>query len=116
VLDWELSTLGEPLADFTYLLMNWEITGLARIPDLEAHGIPTVPQAVDYYCQLTGRSGLPDLNWYFAYNHYRLACIYQGILGRVRDGTAKRNDSRDFPVRIRDLSAAGWTFAQKAQG
>ena len=116
VLDWELSTLGEPLADFTYLLMNWETSAIAKVPDLTAHGIPTVKEAVDYYCQLTGRSGLPDLNWYFAYNLYRLACIYQGILGRVRDGTAKRNDSRDFPVRIRELSAAGWAFAQKAQG
>jgi aminoglycoside phosphotransferase (APT) family kinase protein len=114
VLDWELSTLGEPLADFTYLLMNWETSAISKIPDLTAHGIPTIQEAVDYYCGLTGRSGLPDLNWYFAYNLYRLACIYQGILGRVRDGTAKRNDSATMPDRVQTLARTSWSFAEKA--
>jgi aminoglycoside phosphotransferase (APT) family kinase protein len=115
VLDWELSTLGEPLADFTYLLMNWRTSAIARTPDLKAHGIPTLGEAVEQYCRLTGRPNLPDLDWFFAYNLYRLACIYQGILGRVRDGTAKRADPRDLPVRVRELAGLAWEYAQKAQ-
>ena len=92
VLDWELSTLGDPLADFTYFIMQWIMphegrSGLGGL-DLAALGIPTLDEAVALYCGLTNRPGLPDLNWYFAYNLYRLACIAQGIAGRIRDGTA----------------------------
>jgi aminoglycoside phosphotransferase (APT) family kinase protein len=93
VLDWELSTLGNPLADFTYLLMNWVMPsdqrgGLSGIDDLQSYGIPTIEKYVAEYCHLTGRSGLPQLDWYFSYNLFRLAGICQGIVGRVRDGTA----------------------------
>ena len=58
VLDWELGTLGEPLADFTYVLMNWVNGSISTLPDLKAHGLPTLEEAVEYYCQLTGRSDL----------------------------------------------------------
>ncbi|MDB5442651.1 MAG: hypothetical protein JWP73_1027 [Phenylobacterium sp.] len=114
VLDWELSTLGEPLADFTYLLMNWVNGTIAALPDLKAHGIPTIEEAVAYYCELTGRSGLSDLNWYFAYNAFRLAGIVQGILGRVRDGTANHPEAANMGPRVVGLAQASWTFAQKA--
>jgi aminoglycoside phosphotransferase (APT) family kinase protein len=114
VLDWELSTLGEPLADFSNLLTNWRITAVARIPDLAAHGIPTIPEAVEEYCKLTGRSGIADLDWCFAYNLYRLACIFQGIRGRVRDGTAKRADAGDLDARVLQLALASWDYAEKA--
>lgn len=114
VLDWELSTLGEPLADFTYFLMNWINGSVSQIPDLKAHGIPTLEEAVDYYCELTGRAGLPDLNWYFAYNTFRLAGIVQGILGRVRDGTANHPEAANMGPRVLALAEAGWRFAQKA--
>lgn len=114
VLDWELSTLGEPLADFTYLLMNWVNGTIAAIPDLEAHGIPSVEEYVDEYCRLTGRSGLPDLNWYFAYNIFRLAGIIQGIVGRARDGTANSPQAAAMAPRVVALAQAGWKFAQKA--
>ncbi|MDR3510019.1 MAG: phosphotransferase family protein [Caulobacteraceae bacterium] len=114
VLDWELSTLGNPLADFTYLLMNWNTGSIAAIPDLEAHGIPTVEEYVDEYCRLTGRSGLPDLNWYFAYNAFRLAGILQGIVGRVRDGTANSPQALATAERIPLLAKTAWSFAQKA--
>jgi aminoglycoside phosphotransferase (APT) family kinase protein len=114
VLDWELSTLGEPLADFTYFLMNWINGSLSQIPDLKAHGVPTIEEAVDYYCELTGRPGLPDLNWYFAYNAFRLAGILQGIVGRVRDGTANHPDAAKQADRVRLLAKASWDFAQKA--
>ena len=114
VLDWELSTLGEPLADFTYLLVNWVQGSIATIPDLKAHGIPTVEEAVAQYCEATGRSGLPDLNWYFAYNQFRLAGIIQGIVGRVRDGTANSPQAAAMAERVPMLAEAAWGFAKKA--
>jgi aminoglycoside phosphotransferase (APT) family kinase protein len=114
VLDWELSTLGEPLADFTYLLMNWVNGTIAQIPDLKAHGIPTVEEYVDEYCRLTGRSGLHDLDWFFSYNMFRLAGICQGIVGRVRDGTANSPQAAAMAQRVPLLAKAAWTYAQKA--
>ncbi|MCI3134266.1 phosphotransferase family protein [Phenylobacterium aquaticum] len=114
VLDWELSTLGEPLADFTYLLMNWVNGSIAQIPDLKAHGIPTIEEYVAEYCRLTGRSGLPEVNWFFAYNSFRLAGILQGIVGRVRDGTANSPQAAAMAERVPLLAKAGWDFAKKA--
>jgi len=114
VLDWELSTLGEPLADFTYLLMNWVNGPLAQIEDLTAHGVPTIEEAVAQYCRLTGRPGLPDLDWYFSYNLFRLAGIIQGILGRVRDGTANHPQAALMGPRVIALAQAAWRFAEKA--
>ena len=114
VLDWELSTLGEPLADFTYLLMNWVNGSVSTIPDLKAHGIPTIEETVEYYCSLTGRAGLPDLDWFFSYNTFRLAGILQGIVGRVRDGTANSPHAAQQADRVLSLAQAGWHFAQRA--
>ena len=114
VLDWELSTLGEPLADFTYLLMNWVNGTISTVPDLKAHGIPTVEETVDYYCSLTGRSGLHDLDWFFSYNAFRLAGILQGIVGRVRDGTANSPHAAQQADRVSSLAQASWRFAQRA--
>ncbi len=114
VLDWELSTLGEPLADFTYLLMNWHNGAIASIPDFTAHGIPTVEEYVEEYCRLTGRAGLPEVNWYFAYNSFRLAGILQGIVGRVRDGTANSPQAAAMADRVPSLAQATWAFAKKA--
>lgn len=118
VLDWELSTLGNPLADFTYLLMNWVMPkeqrgGLAG-RDLAAMGIPSIAEAVELYCGLTGRSGLPDLDWYFAYNLFRLAAICQGIAGRVRDGTAASPQAAAMGERVAPLAHAAYSFAQRA--
>jgi aminoglycoside phosphotransferase (APT) family kinase protein len=118
VLDWELSTLGDPLGDFTYYLMSWVMpndgrAGLSGV-DLKALGIPTIEEVVALYCQHTGRDGIPQLDWYFAYNAFRLACILQGIAGRVRDGTAASAHAAQMIQRIRPLSAAAFMFAQKA--
>jgi len=114
VLDWELATLGNPLADFTYVLMQWVNGAIAAIPDLEAQGIPTLKEYVAEYCRLTGRAGLPDLNWYFAYNAFRLAGIIQGIVGRVRDGTANSPQATAMEARVPLLGEAAWNFAVKA--
>jgi aminoglycoside phosphotransferase (APT) family kinase protein len=119
VLDWELSTLGNPLADFSYLLMNWVMpqeggrSGLAGL-DLKALGIPTIEEAVAQYCAATGRDGLPELDWYFAYNSFRLAAICQGIAGRVRDGTAASPQAVSMAARVPLLAAGAEAFARRA--
>jgi len=112
VLDWELSTLGDPMADFTYLLMQWTMPGLAHA-DLKALNIPTLEEAAQIYCDVTG-SAVPDLNWYFSYNLFRLACITQGIAGRIRDGTAASAKAMESAARTVPLSKASWEYAQKA--
>ena len=118
VLDWELSTLGDPLADFTYYLMNWVMPRDARSSlgglDLKSMGIPTVPEVVEIYCRHTGRDSIPELDWYFAYNAFRLAGILQGIAGRVRDGTAASAHAAEMSKRVQPLAQAALGFAQKA--
>ena len=118
VLDWELSTLGDPLADISYFLIAWVIpsserNGLAGL-DLQALGIPTMDEVIARYCQRTGRSGLPQLDWLLSYNLFRLAAICQGIGGRVRDGTAASPHAAAMAARVKPLSAGAWMFAQKA--
>lgn len=118
VLDWELSTLGDPLADFSYFLMNWvtEPEGRSGIHglDLAALGIPTIEQAVERYCSATGREGVPDLNWYFSYNLFRLTGIVQGIKKRIVDGTASSAQAEATAARVPGLAKAAWHFAQLA--
>ena len=113
VLDWELSTLGDPMADFTYLLMQWTMPGLAGL-DLKDLNIPTMEEAAEIYCRATGRSSVPDLNWYYSYNLFRLAGILQGIAGRIRDGTASSAKAMESVKRTVPLAKASWDYAQKA--
>jgi len=112
VLDWELSTLGDPMADFTYLLMQWIMPGLDGV-DLKALNIPTMEEAAQIYCGVTGMK-LPDLNWYFAYNLFRLAGILQGIVGRIRDGTAANDKAIESVKRMVPMTKQAWAYAQKA--
>jgi aminoglycoside phosphotransferase (APT) family kinase protein len=118
VLDWELSTLGDPLADFTYVAMAWvtENGGRSGVMDLDraALGIPELDEVVARYCAASARDGIPDLNWYFAYNFFRLAGIIQGIKKRVIDGTASSQHARDMSARVQPLAAKAWEFAQRA--
>ncbi|OYU71203.1 MAG: phosphotransferase family protein [Alphaproteobacteria bacterium PA2] len=114
VLDWELGTLGEPLADFTYLLMNWVNGSISTLPDIKAHGLPTLEEAVEIYCQRTNRPGLRDLDWFFSYNMFRLAGICQGIVGRVRDGTANSPQAAAMAERVPLLAQSAWHYAQRA--
>ena len=121
VLDWELSTLGDPLADFTYHLMQWFMpaseTG-AGVGSLLGHerdpGVSGVEDYIADYCRRTGRSGIPDLPVYMAYNFFRLAAILQGILGRVRDGTAANAEAAAMARQVRPLAETAWSFAQRA--
>ncbi len=118
VLDWELGTLGDPLADFTYVAMAWvtENGGRSGVMDLDrkALGIPELDEVVERYCAATGRDGLPDLNWYFAYNFFRLAGIMQGIKKRVIDGTASSVHAKNMSERVNPLAERAWSFAQAA--
>ena len=118
VLDWELSTLGNPLADFTYFMMQWvmpgtERSGLADL-DLPSLGIPSLEEVVALYCRETKRPGLPAADWYFAYNLFRLGAICQGIVGRVRDGTANSPQATSMAARVQPLGDNAWKFALKA--
>ena len=118
VLDWELSTLGDPMADFSYLLIAWVIpatlrNGLAGA-DLEVLGIPSVEETVARYAEKSGTAPPANLDWLFAYNLFRLAAICQGIAGRVRDGTAASSHARTMAAQVGPLSDAAWSFAKKA--
>jgi aminoglycoside phosphotransferase (APT) family kinase protein len=118
VLDWELSTLGDPLADFTYVAMAWVTdnggrSGVADV-DREALGIPELDEMVARYCAATNRDSLPDMNWYFAYNFFRLAGILQGIKKRVIDGTANSAQAKEMSDRVKPLADRAWEFAKAA--
>ena len=118
VLDWELSTLGDPMADFTYLCMMYvtENGGRSGIMDLDRRklGIPELEEVVERYCAATGRTEVPDMNWFFAYNFFRLAGILQGIKKRVIDGTASSAHAKAQSDRVAPLADKAWEFALKA--
>ena len=118
VLDWELSTTGDPLADLSYLLMNWvtEPEGRSGVKglDFERLGIPTMQAMAERYCAATGRDSMPDLNWYFAFGLMRLAVIVQGIKKRVIDGNASSAHAAEMAKKVPSLAAASWQFAQAA--
>jgi len=118
VLDWELSTLGDPLADFSYFLMSWvtEPEGRSGVKGLTGPttGIPTIEAVVERYCAATGRDGVPDLNWYFAYNLFRLTGIVQGIKKRIIEGNASSDQAAKTVERLPGLAASAWHFAREA--
>ncbi len=116
VLDWELSTLGHPLADFSYHCMSWHIEpgqfrGIAGL-DLEALGIPSQEQYIATYCARTGATIRPeDFNFYLAYNMFRLAGIMQGIMKRYVDGTASSAQALQNGKAARPMAELGWQYA-----
>jgi aminoglycoside phosphotransferase (APT) family kinase protein len=120
VLDWELSTLGDPLADFSYHLMQWVMppsdAGVGSLVDhdLAALGIPPLTIYVDRYVERTGLDPRPHLPVYLAYNFFRLAAIFQGIVGRVRDGTATSEYAPAKAQMVRPLAEKAWAFAREA--
>jgi len=118
VIDWELSTLGDPLADFAYLAMHWSLpagsaAGLDGV-DFDRTGIPTLDAMVDRYCALTDRDGLPNLDWYFAYNLFRLVGIVQGIKRRIIDGNAAGAKAETAAAQLLPLADKAWDFARRA--
>ncbi|HMJ93907.1 MAG TPA: phosphotransferase [Allosphingosinicella sp.] len=118
VLDWELSTLGHPLADFTYHLMMYRMpagisTGLAGI-DLPSRNIPSEGDYVAAYCRRTGREGIGNLDFYMAFNMFRLSAIVHGIKGRLARGTASSGHAAAMAASLEGLAALAWQQAQRA--
>jgi aminoglycoside phosphotransferase (APT) family kinase protein len=119
VLDWELSTIGSPLADFAYHLMSWHLPheaerGLGGL-DLDALGIPSESEYVAMYALNVGRRGIPNLDFYMIYNLFRAAGISQGILGRLRDGTAASLKAKEAGMAARRLAEEGWRLVEARQ-
>ena len=118
ILDWELSTLGHPLADFSYHCMSWHIQpgqfrGIAGL-DFAALGIPGERAYIDAYCKRTERAGIENWNFYLAYNMFRLGAILQGIMKRYVDGTAASKQAHDAGQRARPMAELGWQYAERA--
>ena len=118
VLDWELSTLGDPMADFSYLLIAYAIPASLRNgllgADIKALGIPSIEELAERYGAQTGFGAPQNLDWLLAYNLFRLAAICQGIGGRVRDGTAASDHAKAMAAQVGPLSDAAWAYALKA--
>jgi aminoglycoside phosphotransferase (APT) family kinase protein len=116
VLDWELSTLGHPFADFSYHCMSWHIPpgqfrGIAGL-DLQALGIPTQQEYIARYAERTGKQiQLSDFNFYLAFNMFRLASIMQGIMKRYVDGTAASAQALESGKMARPMAELGWAYA-----
>ncbi|AWB35486.1 phosphotransferase family protein [Orrella marina] len=118
VLDWELSTLGHPLADFSYHCMSWHIPpslwrGIGGL-DLQALGIPEQDEYIDLYVKATGLTQAREhWDFYLAYNFFRIAAILHGIGQRARKGNAASDDAMEMAARAQPLAALGWQFAQQ---
>ena len=122
VLDWELSTLGHPLADFSYHCMSWHMPaslgrGIAGL-DIAALGIPSEQDYIQRYCQRTGIEDVAalqrDWNFYLAYNMFRSAAILQGIAKRVEAGTASSAQAKASGDTARPMAELAWSFAQRS--
>jgi aminoglycoside phosphotransferase (APT) family kinase protein len=122
VIDWELATIGDPNADAVYHLMTWVMprseagggTGTLLGHDLAGLGIPAFEPYAELYARRMGLSEIPHLETLLAYNLFRLAAILQGIVGRVRDGTATNAHAASMAKEVRPLAAAAWDWARKA--
>jgi len=120
ILDWELATIGHPLADFSYHCMSWHIEpgafrGIAGL-DLASLGIPDEQSYIRRYCERTGRDPaqvVEHWDFYIAYNMFRLAGILQGIMKRYVDGTAASAHAADAGMRAKALAEIGWRYAQR---
>lgn len=119
VLDWELSTLGDPIVDFAYHVMAWHVEprafrGIAGL-DLSALGIPDERSYIERYCERTGYTIGGDWNFYLAFNMFRIAAILQGIMKRVTVGTAASAQAVDAGRCARPMAELAWSYAQKVR-
>jgi aminoglycoside phosphotransferase (APT) family kinase protein len=115
VLDWELSTLGHPLADFAYHLLMYRLqpSGIAGLvgSDLQALNIPSEDEYVAAYCQRTQRASIPHLHFYLAFNMFRFAAIVHGIKGRALRGTAASTESQELVSGLPIFAEKAWSLA-----
>ena len=119
VLDWELSTIGDPAADFVYHLMMYRMpagmfTGLQGL-DYAALGIPTEEEYVAAYCRRTGRDNLPNLDYLIVFVMFRIAGILHGIRGRLARGNASSAHAEATAALTEPLAELAWSEAQKAR-
>lgn len=118
LLDWELSTVGDPIADFAYHTFVWRVPpdlfrGFSGL-DLEALGIPTEAEYVERYCARVDRESLPDWHFYLAFSLFRVAAILQGVWRRAQDGQASSKDAAAVGAKAAPLATIGWDIAQGA--
>jgi len=118
ILDWELATLGDPIADFTYHLMMYRmpplaVTGLGGL-DLKALNLPEESVYVKWYCERTGLDAVPDLDFYLAFNLFKLAAVFHGIRGRLIRGTAAGATARAYAACVEDAARLAWQQARRA--
>jgi aminoglycoside phosphotransferase (APT) family kinase protein len=119
VIDWELCTLGHPLADFAYHCMVWRIPpgtfrGLGGL-DLGALGVPSEREYVEAYCRRTGRDGIAERDWeyYMAYNMFRIAAIVQGVMARALQGNASSAEAMQTGRAARPLAELAWSQVER---
>ena len=119
IMDWELSTIGDPLADFAYHLMIYRMPSTASVPglmglDTEALGLPSEAEYIRAYCERRGLSEVPHLNFYTAFCMFRLAAIFHGIRGRVARGTAVSPQAQKYAAEVEGMARAAWSQAERA--
>ena len=114
ILDWELSTLGHPIADFSYHCLSWRTQEAfwdqAKLKEL---GIPSEREYMEMYCENSGKDLSNNWEFYMAFNMFKIAGILQGILGRVRDGTAASRHAEERGNMVFPLSEAAWSTIEE---
>jgi aminoglycoside phosphotransferase (APT) family kinase protein len=118
ILDWELATIGHPIADFAYHLMVYRLPtlafpGLAQV-DLVAEALPSEAEYVKAYCRRTGRTGIPHLDFYLAFCMFRLAASFHGIRGRMIRGSAVGTRAQEYARHVETLADLAWAQAERA--
>ena len=113
VLDWELSTLGHPIADFSYHCLTWRtLPAMQDLKLLKELGIPSEVEYRDMYSENTGKDLSANWEFYMVFNIFKVAAICQGILGRVRDGTASNKHAEARGMQVFPLSAGAWSIVE----
>ena len=117
VVDWELSTLGHPLADLAYNCLTYhlpaEALGLAEEKESDRSGMPTEAEYVAMYCRFTGRDSIPQWNFYLAFSMFRLASILQGVYARGLQGNAASSYALQRGAAARQIAEQAWATAQE---
>jgi len=118
VVDWELSTLGHPLADLAYNCLTYhlppEALGLVEEKESDRSGMPTEAEYVAMYCRFTGRDSIPQWNFYLAFSMFRLASILQGVYARGLQGNAASEFALKRGAAARLIAEQAWGLAQQS--
>ena len=113
MLDWELSTLGHPIADFSYHCLTWRtLPAMSDLKLIKELGIPSEVEYRDMYSEYTGKDLSKNWEFYMVFNMFKIAAILQGILGRVRDGTASSKHAEERGMQVFPISKAAWNIVE----